>query len=86
MQKQSKWIWCAHNSTTEYNQTAIFQKAFEVKQIAGQGCKLRLIVGIASQSMGSGFTTAPHAPIPSITNLTSTTSLPFSSRVRIPSR
>lgn len=34
MQKKSKWIWCAHNSATEYNQTVIFQKAFEVKQTA----------------------------------------------------
>ena len=33
--KQSKWIWFAQNSATEYNQTVIFQKEFDVKQAEG---------------------------------------------------
>ena len=33
--KPSKWIWCAQNSASEYNQTVIFQKEFDVKQADG---------------------------------------------------
>ena len=33
--KKSKWIWCAQNGATEYNQTVLFQKEFDVKDAAG---------------------------------------------------
>ena len=33
--KTSKWIWCAQNRTTEYNQTVLFQKEFDVQEADG---------------------------------------------------